>query len=534
MGRKRLLMNSIREVMKLSEKKYLSIRQIHRALNIARTTVSKYVKAFQQSGLLYEDIKDLSDAELFEILGLKNVLPSVRLEELSRRFPKYTQELTRVGVTRYILWSEYISDNPDGYSYSQFCFHFQKWTNASKLSMRIDHKAGDKMYVDFTGKKMSYIEPETGMRHETEIFVAILPASNLIYVEPVMSQKKHDWIYANQNAFLYFGGVTKAIVPDCLKSGVTKGNKYEPTINPEYSDFAGHCNTVILPARPYKPKDKAMVEQAVRIVYQSIFANLRDRVFHSLNELKEAVKTELQKLNSRPMQHFQKSRFELFNEIEKKLLQPLPAERYERKYFKRLKVQSNYYIYLSDDNHYYSVPYNHRNKRVYVIYTDKTVEIYLKNVRIAFHKRVKTSGHYSTNPDHMPPQHKYIHDWSPEKFIDKAELIGSETAELVKQILAHKKHPEQAYKICSGIIALSTKYSVNEMEKAGKFCLKYNKLSYKEMAAILKNGVENLLTEDNLTIEKLPEHSNIRGREYYISLNNQNNIQGEEYEKCYN
>ncbi len=527
-------MNSIREVLKLSEKQYLSKRQIHRALKIARTTVSKYIEVFEQSGLKYTEIKDLSDDELFEILGLKNQESSVRFKELVRRFPKYIQELTRVGVTRYILWSEYLRETSDGYSYSQFCYHFQQWVNASKLSMHIDHKAGDKMYADFAGKKLSYHDSAIGKQQKVEVFISILPASNLIYVEPVMSQKKHDWISVNQNAFLYFGGVPKAIVPDCLKSAVTKGSKYEPELNREFFDFAEHYNTVILPARPYKPKDKAMVEQAVRIVYQSIYANLRNREFFSLGELKEAVKFELQKLNSRPMQHSKKSRFELFEHIEKKLLQPLPVERYERKYFKRLKVQSNYYIYLSQDRHYYSVPYIHRNKHVNVIYTEKNVEIYLKNERIAFYTRDKTPDHYSTNPDHMPSQHKYIYDWSPEKFINQAEEVGVATTAFVQKILAVKKHPEQAYKICSGIIALASKYTAQQMEVACEFCSKYNQITYKGVYNILKNGIENLLTEKNKITSEIPEHSNIRGREYYLSLNNQNNIQGEKYEKCYN
>lgn len=527
MGRKRLQMNKIRDVLKLSKKNNLNINQIHNALRIPRSTISKYVKVFEASSLKYDNVKELSDPELLEILGLNNQKLSARYNALSADFPKYVQELTRTGVTRYILWSEYLKENPAGFGYSQFCYHFQKWKNASKLSMHIDHKAGDKMYVDFAGKKLSYINPETDVKQEVEIFTAILPASSLIYVEPVISQKKNDWISVNQNALLYYGGVPKVIVPDCLKSAVTKGSKYEPDLNPEYYDFANHYNTVILPARPYKPKDKALVEQAVRIVYQNIFANLRNQVFHSFRELKEAVNIELQKLNSRPMQHLKISRFQLFDKVEKNELQPLPVERYEMRHFKQLKVQSNYHIYLCDDVHYYSVPHIHRNKRVKVIYTAENIEIYLQNIRIAFHKRDKRANRYTTNPEHLPHKHRFILDWKPEKFIDKAEAVGIDTSNLVKEILRRKKHPEQAYKICSGILALVSKYDAGQIEKACHICLMYNNFSYKGVRDILKNGMENLLTDQNTVSKKLPAHSNIRGSEYYAQFNNQIILQGE-------
>lgn len=523
MGRKRLKMNKIREVIKLVEKGYLSERQIAKALSISRSSVSHYVKAFKLSGLKYFDINELSDSEMLEILGLSNQSMNQRYQELYKQFPHYVQELSRVGVTRYILWEEYNNLTPDGYSYSQFCFHFEKWKNTSKLSMHIDHKVGDKMYADFTGKKLYIVDPETGCQQYVEMFVAILPASRLIYVEPVFSQKKHDWISVNQNAFHYFGGVPRAIVPDCLKSAITKGDKYEPDLNPEYADFAEHYNTVILPARPYKPKDKALVEQAVRIVYQNIFAKLRNQIFHSLVELKEAVTIELNILNSKPMQQLKISRFELFNNIEKNTLLQLPVQRYERRYFKKLKVQSNYHIYLSDDVHYYSVPYIHRNKRVKVIYTNQNVEIYLQNTRIAFHIRDKRQDCYTTNPEHMPHNHKYIYDWNPQKFIDKAKTLGSKTEKLVVNILKIKKHPEQAYKICSGIIALSLKYPTEQLEKACHICLTYNNFSYKGVYNILHNRMANLLMEENNLFYKLPEHSNIRGKEYYAQLDNNKN-----------
>ena len=370
MAQRRIPMKKIREAIRLHEDCKLSIRKISKALNVSRPVIDQYLIDFRASGLRYEDIEHMDDDSLLESLKSNSLKQNEKYQILASKFEYITKELKRVGVTKQILWEEYRAEHPDGYSYSQFCYHYQVWQESSELSMHIDHKAGDKMFVDFTGKKMSIVDRFTGEITEVETFVAILGASQLTYVEALSDQKKHSWIQGNKHALEYFGGVPRGIVPDCLKSGVTKADRYEPDINPEYYDFARHYNTTILPARPGKPRDKALVEGAVKIVYSWIFAALRDEVFHSLEDLNRAIREKLEEYNSRKMQKVGLSRRELFIETEKIELKPLPIEEYEIRNFKRLKVQFNYHIYLSDDKHYYSVPFKHRGKQVEVLYTN--------------------------------------------------------------------------------------------------------------------------------------------------------------------
>jgi transposase len=345
-----------------------------------------------------------------------------------------------------------------------------------------------------------------------EVFVALLAASQLTYVEAVANQKKENWIKVNQNAFHYFGGVTLAVVPDNLKSGVTKANKYEPHINPEYYDFARHYQTVILPARPNAPRDKALVEGAVKIVYAWIFASLRNRIFHTLEELNKAIRQELEIYNAKPMQKLKISRRQLFNDIEKDVLKPLPKEKYVIRQFKRLKVQCNYHVLLWDDKHYYSVPYRYRGQRVWLIYTDSSVEIFLKNRRIAFHKRDRTTNGYTTVKEHMPSQHQFASDWNPQRLINWAQNIGEPVKTMIEHILAQRPHPEQAFKVCLGILNLEKHYSRERLNKACQRALEFHLYSYKGIKSILEKHLEDYKQE---SFDLLPLHQNLRGRQYY-------------------
>lgn len=510
-------MRKIREIIRLYCEGKSSNRQISRSLNISRPVVAQYIINFKNSGLTYENIEAMNDESLLEILELKQKEKSQRYRVLSAMFENYAKELMRTGVNLYTLWEEYRKEHEDGYSYSQFCYHYQIWRNGSELSMHIEHKAGDKMYVDFTGKKLKIIDRATMKERDVEVFVAILGASQYTYVEGVMDQSKENWIRANENALLYFGGVTQAIVPDNLKSAVTKADKYEPDINPEYYDFARHYATVILPARAYQPKDKALVEGAVNIVYSWIFAKLRDMVFYSLDELNQAIKAWLERYNDRLMQRLKISRRELFNQTEKDALKPLPAVRYEMKNFCRMKVQFCYHIYLSVDKHYYSVPYKYRGKTVDIIFSDLNIEIYCENTRIAFHKRQRTKNGYSTITEHMPPNHKWISEWNPERFINWAEKIGSNTKAVIIKVLETKEHPEQGFKVCLGILNLEKKYSGSRLDRACHRALVYNNFSLKSIKNILEYRLEDqqdLFPEDELSYS-ISAHENIRGSQYY-------------------
>jgi transposase len=516
---RRKSMKKIREIIRLSCESSMSNRQIARSLKVSRPVVAQYIINFKRAGLSYEDIKNIDDECLLDILEMKQKAKSERYKILSGKFEYFAKELKRVGVKLQTLWEEYRVEYPAGYSYAQFCYHYQVWRNGSELSMHMEHKAGDKMFADFTGKKLKITDRETMQETPVEVFVALLGASQYTYVEGVIDQGKDSWIRVNENAFWYFGGVTQAIVPDNLKSAVSRADKYEPDINPEYYDFARHYQTVILPARARQPKDKALAEGAVNIVYSWIFAKLRDREFYSLKELNIAIWQELKEYNDKPMQRLKTSRKELFNETEKGVLKPLPNSLYEMKNFCRIKVQFNYHIYLSADKHYYSVPYDYRGRKVDVVYSDSNVEIYCLNIRIAFHKRDRKINGYTTIKEHMPSHHQWVGEWSVERITSWAAKIGDNTRAFITKVLETKEHPEQGFKVSLGILSLAKKYSDIRLDKACRQALLYHNYSLKSIKSTLEHRLEDqqeldLFSELGHEVN-LPAHENIRGNQYY-------------------
>ena len=513
MARKRINMKKIRGIIRLKETSELSERQIAKALNISRPVVAQYIKDFRSSGLTYEQTKKMPDSQLLSLFEKKRS-GNAKYEKLVEKFPGYIQELKKTGVTLMILYTEYQKEHPEGYSYSQFCYHFQVWRNASKLTMHIDHKAGDKMFVDYAGDKLEIVDPKTGEIHSVEVFVAILGASQLTYVEASFSQKSEDWIRSNERAFLYFKGVTNAVVPDNLKSGVTNSNKYEPRINFMFNDFADHYGTVILPARVRRPQDKALVENAVKIVYQRIYAPLRNRTFFSLEELNEAIWVLLEQHNNTQFQRLKISRRGLFEKIEKQALKALPKERYAIKQCRELTVQFNYHVELREDRHYYSVPWQFKGKRVRVIYDDRIVAIYYDNIRIAQHKRDRAPNKYTTLHTHMPADHRNYAEWSPERFIRWARSIGGNVAEMIKVVLKSRKHPEQAFKTCMGILNLVKEHGPDRLEKACEKALNFGFYSYRRIKNILDRGLEEDLFSEQKE-HSIPLHENVRGSKYY-------------------
>ena len=291
MARKRTGMKKIREVIRLKSTTEMSDRQIARALNISRPIVAKYWQGFNLSGLAFEQIEEMADSELLRMVEKPGIEISNKYQQLIQYFPYFVIELQRTGVTLQLLWNEYKRKHSEGFQYSQFCYHFQSWKNASEVRMHIKHKAGDKMFVDYAGDKLTYVDRKNGKERSVETFVAILGASGLTYAEASVSQEKEEWIRSNERAFWYFGGASDAIVPDNLKSGVTHADRYEPEINPDFAEFAEYYGTVILPARVREARDKALVENAVKLVYQRIYAPLRNRTFYSLEELNEAIRS---------------------------------------------------------------------------------------------------------------------------------------------------------------------------------------------------------------------------------------------------
>ncbi len=507
-------MKRIRELIRMYEECGLSQREISRALNISRPVISQYISDYKSSGLTIQDMEKMDDEAVLQAITTNKRTESERYRLLSGNFEYYSKELTRTGVNLKNLWEEYKSKHSDGYSYAQFCYHYQIWRDSLEITMHMEHKAGDKMFVDFTGKKLQLTDRDTGEKREVETFIAILGASQYTYVEVCESQKKEDFIRANQNALLYFGGVPRAIVPDCLKSGVEKCDKYEPDINPDYADFARHYGTTILPARARHPKDKALVENAVGIVYAWIYSAIRNQEFYSIEELLEAVREELNKYNAKPMQKLKKSRRELFIETEQSVLYPLPTEAYQFKKFCKVTAQFNYHVYLGEDKHYYSVPFSYRGKKVDMIYTESGVEIFYHHSRIAFHQRDRRMNGYTTLKEHMPPAHRFMDNWDPERLIHWAGRIGESVKQVIEKVLEAKAHPEQGYKVCLGIISLEKKYGKERLNNACQRALSYGITSYKKIKKILESNLDS--TEDSLLLfAQLPLHENIRGNEYY-------------------
>lgn len=380
--------------------------------------------------------------------------------------------------------------------------------------MHMEHKAGDKLFIDFTGKKLHIVDRDTGELKELEVFVCILRSSQYTYVEACASQKLEDFIRCTENSLWFYGGVPKALVPDNLKSAVTKSSRYEPKVNEVFADFAEHYETAILPTRTYRPRDKAIVENAVKIIYTRVFAPLRNQVFHSMADINIAIRELLEKHNAMPFRGREYSRCSLFMEIEKGELMPLPVKRYEVKRYAQATVHKNSHIYFGKDKHYYSVPYRHIGKQVKLVYTDNIVEIYHKHERFAVHTRDRKKYGYTTLADHMPSHHRFVSEWSSERFIDWAGNIGGHCKGYIIAILEKKQHPEQSYKSCLGVLHLAKKYGRERLDSACKRASEYGAYNYNMVERILKKGWDQI-DDRNDEGTKMPEHKNIRGGKYY-------------------
>ena len=522
MARKRIRMEKIRSIIRYSITMDMSERQIARALNVSRTVVSKYAGAFKTLGLGLKELDSMADSELIARLEGKGKQPkSARYYDLLGRFPGFLKELRKKGMTLQLLWEEYRQDREDGYEYSQFCYRFHRWRKASSVSMHIEHKAGDKMFVDYAGEKLSYTDPASGKERAVEVFVAILGASELTYAEAAESQKEEDWIRSNERALWYFGGSTQALVPDNLRSAVTRSDRYEPGINPTFDDFAAHYGLVIVPARVRKARDKALVENAVKLVYQRIYARLRGR-YTSLRQLNEAIRDLLEVHNNRKFQRLPVSRRQLFEEIERPALRPLPQERYPMKSTYLATVQYNYHVELSGDRHYYSVPHYLRDEsgekttKVKMVYDERVVAIYYDNVRIAQYMRDRTPNGYTTLEKHMPPTHRWYAKWTPERFKRWAKALGKHVEEVIEKVFESRRYPQQAYNTCMGVLNLEKKYGARRLNRACKRALSFGMYSCRRIENILKQGLEEeSQPELGLEPERLPAHENVRGSGYY-------------------
>jgi len=494
----------------------VSKKMISEKVGATRNTVKKYIRQFIAMDKPLEELEKLTDTELEVLfLGEQQKEPGQKHKELIAFFPEMEKALKRKGASRERQWERYIALHPDGYKITQFKEHYNQWSKRVNTVMHLEHKAGDKIYVDYAGDRLEYVDEFSGEVFPVEIFVAILGASQLTYVEASLSQEKENFISSCENALHYFGGSPQAIVTDNLKSAVTKSDKYEPTLNEMFRDFVGHYNMTALPAGPYKPKHKALVEGAVKIIYRTIYSILEDKTFYSLEDLNQAIKTALEEHNNRLLTGRSYNRRQVFEEIEKHELQLLPKYRYESKRKKIVTVSKNNHVCLTEDKHYYSVPYRFMGKKVTMLYNQSEVEIYHRYERIAVHQRNFNPHGYTTVAEHLASKHQFMADWNPEHFIQRAAFVGEDTKEYIIKILEKKQHPEQAYKSCQGILSFAARVGNERLNKACSRAMHFNDFSYHTIRTIIEKKLDLQDVDTNENKAQMPPHKNIRGNGYY-------------------
>lgn len=513
MANKKTDMSKLRQMLRLYSQGESKLK-ISSLTGVSRNTLKKYLKIYSELQLSLALIEQKSDQELDLLFGENLIVePCDRYKALEPYFPKMEKELKKRGMTRHILWERYIADHPDGYKVSQYKHHYQQWLKRSKPVMHIEHIAGDKMYIDFAGEKLHLVNKETGEITNVEVFISILGASQLTYVEATLSQCKEDFISCCEHALSFYGGVPMAIVPDNLRSAVTKSDRYEPTLNQAFENFALHYSTTILPARVYKPKDKALVEGAVKIAYRRIYSVLDNKVFHTLEELNEAIRSIVEIHNNTKLTDRPYGRRVLFEEIERQTLQPLPALPFLLKRQQHVTVSVNGHVCLKEDKHYYSVPFLQIGKKVKILYTSTHVEIYHNYILLAVHIRDRKPYGYTTNKEHLASTHKYLTEWNPERFIKWAESIDVSVKEFIIGLIESKSHPEQSYKACQGVLGYERKVGRERLINACKRAIEYENYSYHSIKTILENKYDQLAYAELLA--EMPQHENIRGENYY-------------------
>ncbi len=492
------------------KKKGLSNRKVADLLGVNRKTVDAYVGRFKALSLGYTELLALDGKDLEELFTESSQREKERYEQLAGQFTRMASEMKKPGCTLQTLWKDYIGQDPEGYQYSQFTWHYRQWNKLNQASGKLTHRAGEKLFVDFCGKKMHYVDRHTGEQIEVEVFVGILPCSQYTYVRAVRSQKLEDFISCLVFCLGWLGGVPYAVIPDNLKSAVSKASKNAPVLNKTFADFGLHYGCALDPARPYSPQDKALVERSVTLVYQRIFYPLSKQTFFSLEEVNAAIAEKLEQYNDFLLSHGQGSRRSQFLDIEREFLQPLPRGIYSLRSFKKAKVQKTCHVFLGQDKTYYSCPYRFMGKSVEVQFNQNTVEIFYHQERIASHKRVFKPGQYITVKEHMPSTHQYYSDWNPGFFDRMAQKIGPHTQEYIRRLIGQYSYPEVGYKQAQGILSFQKGFGPERLEKACQRALGFQKASCHTLERILKNKMDLDQSADNQN-HVTPEHDNIRG-----------------------
>jgi len=506
-------MRQLRELLRLRLQAELSMRQIKDSLRISLGAVQKVISQAEAQGLSWASIEQLDDQQLarrFYPEADTRVSATLQLPD----WVEVHQELRRKGVTKHLLWEEYTQAYPNrSYSYPQYCFLYQAWLKKQKRSMRQTHKAGDKLFVDYAGQTVPIVQADTGEVRFAQIFVAVLGASNYTYCEATWTQSLPDWLGSHARVFDFIGGVPRLIVPDNLKSGVSKACRYDPDINPAYQQLAAHYGVAIMPARPRKPQDKSKAEVGVQIIERWILARLRHHTFFSLTELNQCIRALLGEVNNKPFKQLKGTRQQWFESLDKPVLMPLPKQAYQYTDIKTVKVNVDYHIQY--DQHLYSVPHHLVGEKLELHAKAQLIELYFHNQRVTSHARQYRPG-TTTVAAHMPVRHEKHHQWTAGRLMNWAKDLGDDVLHWVQAQLQRKQHEQQAYRVCLGLLNLSRQYPAERLNKARAIANQNQLYRLKQIKSILQSNQDQLLTESKEQLTLLPQdHENIRGPENF-------------------
>lgn len=517
MSNKTIEMFTIRQILRLYSTG-MGAKSISKSTGVARNTIKKYLYRYVLSEKTFEEIEAMSDAEMSQLFLIKEPIVGLnrRLSELEPLLPILASMLKKRGVTKGKVYEFYLTHCVDGYKSSSFLEKLNRFMQVGKPSLKMTHKAGDKMFVDFTGQKLHLVDADTGEIKDLEVFVAILGCSQLTFVMAVHSQCKEDFILGCESALHFFGGVPQAIVPDNLKSAVTKASKYEAQLNDTFAAFAEHYHTFGCPTRTYKPKDKALVEGAVKISYTTIFSKIDQKVYHHLDEMNKDILVHLEVHNNAKLTGENYSRIQQFIDVEKQALQPLNPYLFESTTVQLSTVNKYGHVLLSVDKRYYSVPYKLIGKRLKVKYTTTQLQVYNENEIVAVHDRYHGKDlKYITTQDHLASHHKYATDWNPQKFMTTANEIGAGVAQYISKILAREVYPEQSYRSCSGVLNFAKRVGNTRLINACKRADSYGIYNYGIIDQILRSKADAIPMEDEIPTTDMPTHENVRGADYF-------------------
>ena len=515
MANTRLSMRKIREILRLRHEAGLSVREISRSLGVSVGVVQNYLAGAVNAGVAWPLPEGLDEKRLHTLLCVRP-LPAAAIRRVLPEMAYLHGELKRKGVTLQLLWEEYRHDQPECYSYPQFCRYYREWVAQLEPTIRQAYRAGEKLFVDWAGPTIPVHDPVTGQVWPASLFVAALGASNYTYAEAFASRRLSAWIEGHIHCYEFIGGVPVLTVADNEKTGVTYPSRYEPGLNPSYQDLGAHYGTVMLPTRPHKARDKAKVEAAVLFAERWIIAALRHQTFFSLLELNKAIRELLVRLNDRPFKKLAGSRRSLFEQLDRPALRPLPESRYELAEWRKAKVNIDYHVQV--DTHCYSVPYRLVHATVDVRLTARTVELLHNGVRVAAHVRSHERGKATTDPAHRPKSHQHHLEWTPSRLIHWAGAeVGPHCAQAVTQIMEMQPHPEMGYRACLGLMRLGRMYGKARLEQSCARALSAAACSYRSIKSMLQTGM------DRQPLMSLPQslpvirHLNVRGADYYLS-----------------